>query len=242
MDQFPPMLVERFGARWFETGSLSLQFRNATMSGEAVSVILGAGADTGDDVQVPVRVEREDGLLVAEGTAGVGDPGAPTHLSSIDLRPEADPSTMRMFGSLRPGDPIIEHEAIERLDDPQRAGFWESMTEPLDWYFGESPWGGPIASPSMIVDLLWRKSTRIFGPHAGGAVGLFGSIEVRHHRGPVFMDRLYQVAGEIVAVGQSPKTEYVWFDTRASDEGGVVASMRMQLRWMKASSSKYTDA
>jgi hypothetical protein len=34
----------------------------------------------------------------------------------------------------------------------------------------------------------------------------------------------------------------VWFDTRASDEGGVVASMRMQLRWMKASSSKYTDA
>jgi hypothetical protein len=244
MDQFPPMLVERFGNRWFETGSLSLQFRNATTIGEAVSVILRAGGASGgnDDVQVPVRVEREDGLLFAEGTAGVGDPAEPTYLSSIDLRPEADPSTMRMFGTLRPGDPIIEHEAIERWSDPQRAGFWESMTEPLDWYFGESPWGGPIASPSMTVDLLWRKSTRIFGPHAGCAVGLFGSIEVRHHRGPVFMDRLYQVAGEIVAVGQSPKTEYVWFDTRASDEGGVVASMRMQLRWMKASSTKYADA
>ena len=237
MDQFPPMLVERFGARWFETGSLSLQFRNATTSGEAVAVILGAGS--GDDVQVPVRVEREDGLLVAEGTAGVGDPGGPTHLSSIDLRPEADPSTMRMFGTLRPGDPIPEHQAVEGTSSPLWQGRRETMTEPLDWYFDGSPWGGPIASPSVIVDLLWRKATRAFGAHAGGAVGLFGAIEVRHHRGPVFLDRPYQVAGEIVAVGQSPKTEYVWFDTRASDDAGVVASMRMQLRWMKASSSRY---
>jgi hypothetical protein len=122
---------------------------------------------------------------------------------------------------------------------PLRAGLRDSITEPLDWYFGDSPWGGPIANPSAVVGLLWQKATRTFGAHSGGAVGLFGAIEIRHHRGPVFVDRPYQVAGEIVAVGQSPKTEYVWFDTRASDAGGVVAAMRMQLRWMKASSSKY---
>jgi hypothetical protein len=238
MDQFPPMLVERFGEAWFETGSLSLHFRNATTSGEAVAVILGATAAGG---QVPVRVERDDGMLVAEGTASVGDPPAPTYLSSIDLRPEADPSTMRMFGALRPGDPIPEHEAMVDSSGPLRAGLQESITEPLDWYFEDSPWGGPIANPSAVVGLLWQKATRAFGAHAGGAVGLFGAIEIRHHRGPMFVDRPYQVAGEIVAVGQSPKTEYVWFDTRASDEGGVVAAMRMQLRWMKASSSKYAD-
>lgn len=242
MDQFPPMLVERFGAAWFETGSLSLQFRNATTSGEAVSVILASTpGSTGAGGQVPVRVERDDGLLVAEGTASVGEPAAPTYLSSIDLRPEADPSTMRMFGELRPGDPIPEHEAMVDSSGPLRAGLRDAITEPLDWYFGESPWGGPIANPSAVVGLLWQKATRTFGAHAGGAVGLFGAIEIRHHRGPVFVDRPYQVAGEIVAVGQSPKTEYVWFDTRASDEAGVVAAMRMQLRWMKASSSKYTD-
>lgn len=240
MDQFPPMLVERFGAEWFETGSLSLQFRNATTSGEAVSVILGSPAAEGAG-QVPVRVERDDGMLVAEGTASVGEPATPTYLSSIDLRPEADPSTMRMFGALRPGDPIAEHEARVDSSSPLRAGLRESITEPLDWYFGDSPWGGPIANPSAVVGLLWQKATRTFGAHSGGAVGLFGAIEIRHHRGPVFVDRPYQVAGEIVAVGQSPKTEYVWFDTRASDAGGVVAAMRMQLRWMKASSSKYAD-
>ena len=47
----------------------------------------------------------------------------------------------------------------------------------------------------------------------------------------------------MVAVGASPKTEYVWYDTRATDESGrLVASMRMQLRWMKASSPLYRDA
>jgi hypothetical protein len=148
---------------------------------------------------------------------------------------------MRMFGALRPGDPIPEHEAMVDSSGPLRAGLQESITEPLDWYFEDSPWGGPIANPSAVVGLLWQKATRAFGAHAGGAVGLFGAIEIRHHRGPMFVDRPYQVAGEIVAVGQSPKTEYVWFDTRASDEGGVVAAMRMQLRWMKASSAKYTD-
>jgi hypothetical protein len=49
----------------------------------------------------------------------------------------------------------------------------------------------------------------------------------------VFLDRQYEVEGEVVAVGASPRTEYVWYDTRALDPGGgVVASMRMQLRWM----------
>ena len=238
MDQFPPLLVERFGPAWFETGSLSLQFRNATVSGEPVAVILGGAPG---DAQIPVRIEREDGMLVGEGTAsGPADPGRPTHLSSIDLRPAADPSELRMFADLAPGTSIGEYEDAIRTDSPQREGQRDRITEPLDWYFGDSPWGGPIANPSAVVQLLWRKPTRAFAPYSGGAVGLYGAIEVRHHAGPVFLDRTYQVTGEVVAVGASPKTEYVWFDTRASDEAGtVVASMRMQLRWMKASSKAY---
>ena len=239
MDQFPPMLMERFGQAWFETGSLSLQFRNATISGEAVSVLVGDAR--GDGIQVPVKVEREDGMLVAEGTASVGSSGEPTFLEAIDLRPAEDPSEMRMFGSLAPGTPIPEHEATVDSTSPLRVGLLERMTEPLDWYAGPSPWGGAIANPSAVVGLLWQRATRSFGRHSDGAVGLFGAIEIRHHRGPVFVDRPYHVAGEVVAVGHSPKTEYVWFDTRASDDSGVVASMRMQLRWMKASSKAYAD-
>jgi hypothetical protein len=241
MDQFPPALLEQFGRAWFETGSLSLQFRNATISGEAVAVVVGASPAGAGDVQVPVRVERDDGLLVAEGTAGVGSPSEPTYLESIDLRPASDPSEMRMFASLAPGSPIPDHEASVDSTGPLRDGLLDRMTEPLDWYTGASPWGGAIANPSSVVGLLWQRATRSFGRHSDGAVGLFGAIEVRHHRGPVFVDRPYQVAGEVVAVGHSPKTEYVWFDTRASDDEGVVASMRMQLRWMKASSKTYAE-
>jgi hypothetical protein len=55
-------------------------------------------------------------------------------------------------------------------------------------------------------------------------------------------DTTYTVGGEIAAVGASPKTEYVWYDSRATDSHGeVVVSMRMQLRWMKASSPLYAE-
>src|SRR5687767_8251766 len=41
MDQFPPVLMEAFGPAWFETGGLSLTFRNATISGEPVIASVG---------------------------------------------------------------------------------------------------------------------------------------------------------------------------------------------------------
>jgi hypothetical protein len=41
MDQFPPVLVEAFGPQWFETGSLSLAFRHATVSGDPVVALVG---------------------------------------------------------------------------------------------------------------------------------------------------------------------------------------------------------
>ena len=239
MDQFPPLLVEAFGPSWFETGSLSLHFRNATTDGEPVQAIIER-PPAPTDAQSAVRMLREDGLLVAEGTASVGTSGAPTHLSSIDLRP-SDPSELVLLREVRAGDPLEEYE--EAVDGAGLRTRIEGgrLTEPLDWYTGSSPWGGPIAYPSAIVGLLWRRASRSFSLGMGGAVGLFGAIEVRHVHGPLFADRPYQVSGEVVAVGSSPKTEYVWFDSHAADDGRRVASMRMQLRWMKASSTKYQD-
>jgi hypothetical protein len=58
--------------------------------------------------------------------------------------------------------------------------------------------------------------------------------------GPLLLDRDYVVGGEVLVVGESPKTEYVWFTSYANDpDGKRVAEMRMQLRWMKASSDLY---
>ena len=236
MDQFPPVLVRAFGQAWFETGSLSLNFINATISDDEV-IAMVAVPPAGDDVQVKVKMERPDGTLVAEGTAGVGNPSEPTHLSSIDLRGGA--TSLRILEGIVPGHKLKGHDVT--LDPaPLRARIEAgALTEPLDWYTGDSPWGGAVANPSTLVQLL-RNRGGDFGPNIGSAVGLFGAIEIRHHAGPILFGQPYRVDGEVVAVGESPKTEYVWYDTRAADgEGRQIASMRMQLRWMKASSPLY---
>lgn len=240
MDQFVPLLIEAFGQAWFETGSLSLNFRNATADREEV-VALVARPDSRSDVQVEVRMERPDGTLVAIGTASVGQPGGATHLHAIDLRP-ADPAGLRILGDVQPGVTRLQHTAAVESAAVARRVEAGGLLDVLDWYTGPSPWGGPIACPSSAVQLLRNRGGE-FGPHTGRAVGLYGAIEIRHHAGPVLADREYDVRGEVVAVGASPKTEYVWYDTRALDpDGTVVASMRMQLRWMTASSPLYGGA
>lgn len=240
MDQFPPVLMDAFGPEWFETGSLSLAFKNATTSGDSVIAMVGVPPFK-DDVQVEARMEQPDGTVVAEGTASIGTPAADPHLSSIDLRP-TDPGELRLLAGIRAGHRLAGHDDVldgrtvkARMD----AG---ALTEPLGWYVDDTPWGAPIAPPSSMVQLL-RNRAGDFGPAIAEAVGLFGAIEIRHHHGPVLVGPRYHVEGEVVAVGASPKTEYVWYDTRATDESGrLVASMRMQLRWMKASSPLYADA
>src|SRR5215472_13609060 len=237
MDQFPPLLVEAFGEAWFETGSLSLNFRNATLDREEV-IAMVAIAPRRSDVQVEARMERPDGTLVAVGTASIGQPAEASYLHTIDLRP-TDPERLRILRDVRPGVTRLHHTAaIESSSVAQRIEVG-GLLDALAWYTGPSPWGGPIANPSAEVQLLRNRGGE-FGPHVADAVGLFGAIEVRHRDGPVYLDREYEVTGEVVAVGASPRTEYVWYDTRAlGSRDEVVASMRMQLRWMTASSPLY---
>ena len=71
MNQFMPVLLEVFGNEWFERGNLSLSFKNATVDLEQVQVFSEVRAPGQD--QVRVWMERSDGLLVAKGTAAIGD-------------------------------------------------------------------------------------------------------------------------------------------------------------------------
>jgi hypothetical protein len=237
LDQFPPVLLAAFSSRWFENGSISLYFRNATVDAEPVTAMVakpGPGVD-----QVDARMVREDGLLVADGTASVGRGTGPTHLSSLDLRP-SDPAELRLLEGVRPGRPLTSRTFA--VDAAAQREHLEAnpITEPLAWYVGSSPWGPPIVNPTSIVQLI-RNEPGDFGPHIAHAVGLFGAIELRFFAGPLRCDTTYSTSGEVVAVGASPKTEYVWYDSRATDENGEVAvAMRMQLRWMKASSPLYS--
>ena len=148
---------------------------------------------------------------------------------------------LRILADVAAGDVIPEAE-VAMPAEVQTARL-DVITEPLDWYREASPWGGPVASPATIVHFLYAHPARVDRAQRRKAVGLFGAIEVRHVNGPLVLDETYRVGGEVIAVGESPKTEYVWFESYADTlEGKRVAEMRMQLRWMKASSPLYASS
>jgi hypothetical protein len=241
LDQFPPLLLQAFGRRWFETGSLSLYFRHATTDGEAVQAFVERPPPGAHDAQVRAWMTTPAGELVAEGTAAVGDPRVPSALHERDLRP-ADPAELRILKAVKAGDVLGDLRAAVNSERQRSVIEQEAMTEPLEWYSGPSPWGGPIASPSGVVGLLYTQLLAETKETMGEHVGLFGAIEIRFRAGPVLLDRDYRVTGEVAAVSQTPKTEVLWFDSRALDDRDEpVAQMRMMLRQMKQSSPLYRD-
>jgi hypothetical protein len=241
MDQFAPLLIEAFGPRWFETGSLSLYFRNATTDNEPVQAFVGRPPAGATDVQVRAWATTGNDVIVGEGTAGIGNPAEPSALRSRDLRP-VDPSQLRMLSQLKPGESLGELTLTASAERMRSSIGQGAMTEPLDWYTGASPWGGPVASPSAVVELLFGRLLADAKDRMGPHVGLFGAIEIRFYHGPVLIDHTYAVTGEIVALSQTPKTEVLWFDSRAlGRDGALIAEMRMMSRQMKLSSPLYPD-
>jgi len=237
MEQFPPVLLAAFGRRWFETGSLSCYFRNATMDGEPVRVLAQKPPSGDADAQVNVWMERDDGTHVLEGTASVGAPAEPSMLRRKLAEPR-EAGEQRMLGHLKLGDVGAPVPVRLDLDDRQIRARLGVITEPMGWYTGTSPWGGPIVEPGLLVHMMVHVQPGMdLGRSA--AVGLYGAIEVRHISGPVFAERDYTVSAKVLAVGQTPKTEYLWFETlmREPSDGRDVASMIMMLRFMKGSSS-----
>jgi hypothetical protein len=233
MEQFPPILMRAFGERWFETGGLSCYFRNATTDGEPVRPLAQIPPAGAADAQINVWMERDDGTQVLEGTASVGHPSEPSILRRKLAEPR-EAGEQRILAELKLGD--LDEPVQVRLTDKDSRRRLEVITEPLDWYSGASPWGGPIANPGLVVHLMVQAQARM--RLRLGAVGLYGAIEINHLAGPVFAEHDYEVAGTILAIGQTPKTEYFWYETTLREPGGKdVASMLMMLRFMKASSA-----
>jgi hypothetical protein len=237
MEQFPPSLVRAFGERWFERGGLSCYFRNATMDNEAVRTLVQSPSGAVDE-QVNVWMERDDGMQVLEGTASAGSPSEPSMLRRKMAEPR-EAGELRILEALSVGQDL--GTSVERLPMAALAPRLAVCTEPLPWYSGASPWGGPIANPSAIVTIMFNARQ----PRAAGRiVGLFGAIEINHINGPLFVDHDYEVTGTVRALGASPKSEYVWYETVAREPGSGkdVASMIMMLRFMKASSPLWESA
>jgi hypothetical protein len=238
MEQFPPLLVRAFGERWFETGSLSTYFRNATTDAEPVQAFVSVPAP-GGDAQTDVWMHDDAGTLVLEGTASIGSPSE----SSMLRKKLAEPRTA---GELR----ILDHLQVgfetpdatpTRLTTRAAKPRLRVITEPMPWYDGASPWGGSIANPGLVVHMMVAVQPALdLTRHR--AVGLYGAIEVQHTAGPVFAEHDYEVTAKILAVGDTPKSEYLWFESTMREPAGRdVASMIMMLRFMKASSRVWAE-
>ena len=244
LNVFAPPLLHVFGNEWFERGTLSIYFLNTVVSEEQIQAVVER--PTGGAKQVKVHARRVDdpSIIVGAGTASLG-PDLASELRTRDLR-LSDPSTLRIFKDLEPGT-FLGEEAMTVTSELQREAIEAgSINEPLPWYTGDSPWDGPIACPSNIFSLMYMMIRGGPNPRIDkwrrGSNAMFGAIEFDLVRGPVFLDRPYLVRGVVAGVGESPKTEYIWWDATAEDENGqVVATLRHMLRMLKGESPLYPE-
>ena len=239
MNQFPAQMLKIFGERWFDNGHLSLLFRNATVDLEKVAVYAQVQPDANQ--QIRTWMERDDGLLVCEGSAGGGH-HEQSALQTRDLRP-GDPADLKILHRLSPGLSLGEYD-VHASPDKQ---FWrydnQLLSDPLPWYRHTSPWGAVIGAPCTLVQYLWGYPMQVLGELVGESVGLFGAIEIAFHGSPFLLNQDYHLSSRVVCVGQSPQTEFVWYDTDAfNTQGERVASLRMQSRAMKSSSPAYAGS
>ncbi len=235
---FPPLLLKAFGQRWFERGNLSLYFLEPTLDREEVRAIVAVPPAGVSDVQVQVWAERPSGKRICEGTAAVGEPREPSALLARDLS-HFPSGELRILAGASVGDQFPTVEV--RVSQEEMNQRLEVTTDPLPWYRGPSPWGGAVATTANLVTAMMRPCYAYLEGHTKTqAVGLYGAIELRNVNGPVLVGEPYRAAGHLISVGQSPKTEYLWFEVYMDDQGGRrTAEMRMMLRYMKASSPVY---
>jgi hypothetical protein len=248
LDLFAPLLVETYGQEWFERGAISLYFLNIVVSGEPVQAVVERLPSPGAQTRIHAQRADDPGFRVCEGTASLGDHSR-SELALRDRR-SCDESALRLLKGVKPGQLLGRVQLAAPASAQDAAIAAGSNNEPLTWYQGASPWGPPIASVGSTAAMMFRllvgdgqmhHHDRI-SPYIGETSGMFGAFEIAYENGPVFLDRPYWVEGVVLDVGESPKTEYLWWDATASDEQGrVVARMRHLLRFLKASSPLYPE-
>jgi len=235
MEQFPPLLTRLLGDVWWQSGGLSLYFRFATTDLEPVQCFAVAPRHSGDcRPRIEVWMDDLNGQRIAEGSASIGGTDAGSALRQrIAVVPE--PSELRILGDLMVG--AACEDVPVRIAAPTLDERLAVITEPLPEYGAQNCWQRAALPPSLAVRAMRSVESGLLA-RTGSVVGLFGAIEVQHLEGPLFVETDYVARGRVLAVSDTPKTEYFWYESTLADAetGTDRASMLMMLRFMKASS------
>ncbi|HSL58785.1 MAG TPA: hypothetical protein VK866_13145 [Acidimicrobiales bacterium] len=216
LEAVPPVLVDVFGDRWFSQGSVSLWFESPTVDGEPTQVV--AHRSGGRD-QVEVRIERPDGSPVAIGTAAVGEPDEVSELERRFLVGTPD-RPRRILAGVEPGDRLDAVTAVLDGTEQRRRLADAEVLGPLPWYDGDSPWGGPIATPHTEVSALAHIPTTGLRNSVEPTIVYYRAVELRHRNGPLLLDRAYRFGAQVIDVGATDDAEMLWLRSWADDTDG----------------------
>lgn len=234
MEQFPPLLMEALGEDWLRTGGMSLYFKYATTDNEPVQAF--ARRARADDQRVEIWMDDANGNRVADGTANVNgaDPES-TVRQRIAAMPA--PEDIRILANVSAGH--LGERVPTRITTDALESRLAVITEPLAAYADAAIYGHRIATPAIQVQVLRPAEPSILPRNSDFGVGLFGAIELQLHAGPVLVEHDYETQAKVLAVGETPKTEYLYYEANLyePDSDASVLTMLMMLRFMKASST-----
>jgi hypothetical protein len=229
MDQFVPGLLALYGEAWFERGSISLYFTQATVDAEPVRAVVAPG-----EGRARLTMYNEPGALICRGTASAQAPDSLSELSQVLQQQTAvDPAKLRILGAYKVGDELAGIPI--RLEVEKLQEGLQRITEPNPLYAEQN-----VLPPSHVVSLSHQVRPRTL-EKVGKSVGLFGALEVRQYRGPLHAGVDYVARTKMLKFSESPKAEAVWYDVVISDPktGLDLACVQYFLRFMKASSALY---
>lgn len=238
LNLFAPIFVELWGKRWWEQGRISMFYTYATTHKEDVRAVVTIPPKNESNVQVEAYVERPDGHVVAKGTVSIGNPKEVSYVRTIPLE-NAKPGDNRILAEFQPGMELDKNSEVTITMENIKAAI-DSNTDPLDWYRGNSPWGGSVLSPACEPRALSPNLPR---SKIKKAVGFYGAHDIHNIDGPIKVGVTYLRTSKIACVGASEKTEFLWTDSWLHDKatGKLVAEMRHLGRWMKAGSPVWQE-
>ena len=233
--QFVPLLVKIWGNEWYEKGCFSSHFLNMVIEGEKVKAFVEI-PEVGATI-TKCWAEKEDGTPVLQATASLGKSDETIlEMRMAKLRPI---NRLVILEDLDLGWTSPNEELVIMKPNQHMGNLYPftlnqkltAITEKTAYYSdaAASPWGKAIIPLEMVSVLAAYSSGTNPLPIKQPVIGLFADLEIRMVNGPLLVDETYSLKREVVAIGESRKTEGFWTMTKIYDKKGITLKAEVLL-------------